>query len=39
MENFLSNPANRIKVIQYLGRFSVAGGLMVTALLLYATFR
>lgn len=39
MEKFLSNPANRIKLIQYLGRFSVVGGLMVSALLLYATFR
>lgn len=38
MEEFLSVPANRIKVVVALGRFSVVGGLLVTALLLSATF-
>jgi len=38
MEKFLSTPANRIKLVNALGRFSVIGGLLVTALLLGATF-
>ena len=37
MEKFLSNPANRIKLVHALGRFSVIGGLLVAALLLGAT--
>ena len=37
MERFLKSPANRIKLVKYLGRFSVVGGLLVTALLLSAT--
>jgi len=35
---YVSTPANRVKVIVGLGRFSVAGGLLVAAILLSATF-
>lgn len=37
MEKFLSNPANRIKLVHALGRFSVIGGLLVAALLFSVT--
>jgi hypothetical protein len=37
MEKFLSSPANRIKLVKALGRFSVFGGLLVTVLLLSVT--
>jgi len=37
MEKFLSKPANRIRLVNALGRFSVVGGLLVAALLFSAT--
>ena len=38
LEKYLSTSAGRIKVIQALGTFGVVGGIIVTAVLLSATF-
>jgi len=38
LKQLLSTPGGRIKLVNFLGRFSVIGGLLVTVVLLVATF-
>lgn len=35
---YIETPERRIKLVRFLGRFSVVGGIIVTAILLTATF-
>jgi len=38
MKKYINTAAGRIQLIQFLGRFAVVGGTIVTTLLLSATF-
>lgn len=38
ISRYIDTPSGRIKVVQFLGRFGVVGGILVTAILLTATF-